>query len=791
MRSLPELEQGKAVKTTVTGQALKHESAERHVSGQAIYTDDMALPQGALHASVGYATIACGRITRMDLDAVRSAPGVVKVITVEDIPGKVDIGAIVAGDPLLTSTDIRFHGQAVFMVVARTELQARRAVQLAQIDYEEQTPLLDIEESLAKQDFVTPSHTIRRGDVEGTLDNAPHRLSCKQHVGGQEHFYLEGQVSWAQPTETGGMVVYASNQHPSEVQKLVAEVLGVTLNYVTVDMRRMGGGFGGKESQAAQWACLAALGAHYTGKAVKLRLSRADDMPMTGKRHPFFNTYDIGFDDEGRILAADLMVAGNCGHSPDLSDGIVDRAMFHADNAYYLDQVQIVGHRCRTNTVSNTAFRGFGGPQGMLLIERAMDDIARTVGKDPLDVRKLNLYGDNTGLTTPYGQKLEQDVLGKLIAQLEESSDYRKRREEIRQFNAEQPILKRGLALTPLKFGISFTAKHLNQGGALLHVYTDGSVQINHGGTEMGQGLHTKVMQIVAEVFGIDINHVAITATRTDKVPNTSPTAASSGTDLNGKAAYNAAMTVRNRMVECLATIKGVDAGEILFSNGQVYWSASDSMSFEELAQLAYVERVSLSATGYYATPKIHYDRETGTGHPFFYFANGAAVSEVVVDTLTGEYKVLRADILHDVGRSLNPAIDIGQIEGGYIQGMGWLTTEELKWDAKGRLLTTGPATYKIPAISDLPKTMNISLYAEDNAEDTIYYSKAVGEPPFMLAISVWAALRDAISSLSDYRLSADLDAPATPERVLGAINAMRKQTAEPSKVQPEPEEVV
>ncbi|MCY0963976.1 xanthine dehydrogenase molybdopterin binding subunit [Parathalassolituus penaei] len=765
------------------GKPSRHESAIQHVTGAARYVDDLIEPANGLFAAVIRSPIARGTITRMDLEPVRKSPGVVCVLTVDDVLGHTDIGPVFPGDPIMTSTEVKFFGQCLAVVAATSELAARRAAQAAILEFEREEPLLDAREAVASQQLVRPSHVMTMGDVDSALASSHQVLEAMQEVGGQEHFYLEGQVSLAMPTEDGGMLVYTSSQHPSEVQKLVAEVLALPLNRVTVDMRRMGGGFGGKESQAAQWACLAALLASKTGRAVKLRLPRQDDMIMTGKRHPFANSYRIGIDEAGRITAADIEVIGNCGNSPDLSDAIVDRAMFHADNAYFLGNARIAGHRAFSNQVSHTAYRGFGGPQGMMIIERAMDDIARAVGKDPLDIRKLNLYGTEQSeperTLTPYHQTVEFNYLPQLIEQLETSSDYRARRVAIRQFNQHSPILKRGLALTPVKFGISFTLQHLNQAGALIHIYTDGSIQVNHGGTEMGQGLHTKVGQIVAQTLGVELERIVVTATRTDKVPNTSPTAASSGTDLNGKAAQNAALTLRQRLVEFLAAEKTVSPEAIRFENGRVSWGGSEDMSFAELVQAAYVGRVSLSATGYYRTPKIWYDRTNARGRPFFYFALGAAVSEVVVDTLTGEYRVTRVDILHDVGRSINPAIDRGQIEGGFIQGMGWLTTEELVWHADGRLLSNNPATYKIPAIGDTPPVFNVALFEHENDEATVYNSKAVGEPPFMLAISVWSALRDAISSLSDYRLSPDLDTPATPERVLKAVMAVQAQCAQ------------
>ncbi|MDP2505896.1 MULTISPECIES: xanthine dehydrogenase molybdopterin binding subunit [unclassified Oceanobacter] len=774
---------GLDIVTGGVGKPSRHESAVAHVSGSARYVDDMIEPGNCLHAAVIRSTIAAGQITRLDLAAVRNSPGVVAVMTVEDVIGHTDIGPVFPGDPLMTSTEVKFMGQCIAVVAATTELAARRAAQLAVVEYQQQTPLLDPREALAQSRLVRPSHSMKRGDLAAAMATASHILEAEQAVGGQEHFYLEGQVSLAMPAEDGGMLVYTSSQHPSEVQKLVAEVLDVPLNRITVDMRRMGGGFGGKESQAGQWACLAALLATRTGRAVKMRLPRQDDMVMTGKRHPFANRYRIGIDPDGQLLAAELEVIGNCGNSADLSDAIVDRAMFHADNAYYLPAAQIDGHRAFSNQVSHTAYRGFGGPQGMMIIERAMDDIARKVGQDPLTIRKRNLYGtpehkpDCT--VTPYHQTVEHNSLPDIIEQLEQSSDYWQRRSAITAWNKTSPVLKRGLALTPVKFGISFTLQHLNQAGALIHIYTDGSIQVNHGGTEMGQGLHTKVGQIVAQTLGVSLDSIQVTATRTDKVPNTSPTAASSGTDLNGKAAQNAALILKQRLVDFLAADKGVPAEAIVFANGQVFWAEGMSMSFAELAEAAYVSRVSLSTTGYYRTPKIHYDRHTASGRPFFYFANGAAVSEVVIDTLTGEYKVCQVDILHDVGQSINPAIDRGQIEGGFIQGMGWLTTEELVWHDDGRLLSNSPATYKIPAIGDTPPVFNVRLFEQANNEATVYNSKAVGEPPFMLAISVWSALRDAISSLSDYQLSPDLDTPATPERVLDAVMALQAGTGD------------
>ncbi len=762
---------------STVGRSVKHESAEMHVTGKAIYTDDQLETAGQLHTAVGMATIASGHIKSMDLSAVKTSPGVVAVITLDDVIGHSDIGAVFPGDPILSKDVIEFYGQAIFAVAATSHELAKRAVALAKINYLESTPVLTIEQALAKQSFIRPPHTMKRGNSKAAIKKAKHQLNGNLAIGGQEHFYLEGQVASVIPTEDGGMMVYSSSQHPAEVQKLVAEVLAIPFNRVVVDMKRMGGGFGGKETQAAGWACLAAILADKTQQPVKIRLNRSDDMMMTGKRHPFQSHYQVGFDDSGVIEGIDLLLNGNCGYSPDLSDAIVDRAMFHADNCYYLDNVSITGNRCKTNTASNTAFRGFGGPQGMMIIECVMDDIALYLGLDSLQVRKANLYGIDDRNITPYHQKVEDNNLAKMIARLEGNAQYSQRRQDIAVFNANNPFLKKGIALTPVKFGISFTAQHLNQAGALINMYTDGSIEVSHGGTEMGQGLHTKIAQIVAQVFSIDIDNIKVSATRTDKVPNASPTAASSGTDLNGKAAQNAAQTIKQRLIDFTAQHFSVNSEDIVFERN-IIKAGEQTISFVELVQKAYFARISLSSTGFYRTPKIYYDRENAKGRPFFYYAMGASISEVLIDTLTGEYKLLQADILHDVGDSINPAIDIGQIEGGFIQGMGWLTTEELHWNTKGRLLTTGPATYKIPAISDAPKVFNVELLQDSaNRESTIYHSKAVGEPPFMLAISVWSALREAIAnSLEGERkqgLTVELDTPATPERVLKAIQSI------------------
>ncbi|MBH0016361.1 xanthine dehydrogenase molybdopterin binding subunit [Pseudoalteromonas sp. NGC95] len=750
------------------GESKYHESAIKQVCGSANFADDNPEPYGCLHAYPVLAPVTSGFIKSIDTSLALAVKGVKRILSAEDVPGKLDIGPVFPGDVLLTSHEIQYHGQPVLVVVADTYEIARRAARLVVIECEQTTPILDIKEAISKEHWVRPPHSLNRGNSENAINNAAHQLKGEINIGGQEHFYLEGQIALAQPDNDGGIHVQCSTQHPTEVQHLVAKILKKPFSFVNVETRRMGGAFGGKETQGAPWACLAALAVYYLGCAVKMRLARSDDFKLTGKRHPFYNQYHVGFDENGLIEGADITVNGFCGYSPDLSDAIVDRAMFHADNAYYYPAATIKGNRCKVNTVSHTAFRGFGGPQGMIMGELIMDDIAAKLGKDPLEIRKLNLYKKGRD-TTPYHQTVEQHILKDMINQLEESGDYWARKEAIKAFNVSSPIIKKGLAMTPVKYGISFTVQHLNQAGALVHVYSDGSIHLNHGGTEMGQGLNTKIAQIVAHGFGVDFNAVSISATRTDKVPNTSPTAASSGTDLNGMAALNAVNTIKERLINFITEHFEVDSQSITFKDNLITFSKGE-ISFSELANLAYMNRISLSSTGYYATPKIHYDRAKGEGRPFFYYAHGVALSEVEVDTLTGENTVTRVDILHDVGSSINPALDIGQIEGAFVQGMGWLTTEDLQWNDKGQLASFGPANYKIPAIGDTPAEFNVNLYNSANPETTVFRSKAVGEPPFMLAFSVWSAIRNAISSVADYKYTAPLDTPATPERVLSAI---------------------
>jgi xanthine dehydrogenase large subunit len=727
---------------------LPHDSATLHVSGEARYVDDLPEPPGTLHAAIGAATETFAKLVSLDLGPVRRAPGVIAVIAAADIPGSNNIGPVLADEPVFAVDTVEFRGQPLFAVAATSVEAARRAARLARVQYDAREPVVTVEQALERKQFVVPSLVASRGDIRR---DSSYTVRGKLRCGGQEHFYLEGQVALAIPGERGEMLVNSSTQHPTEVQHLVAAALGVPDAKVTVELRRLGGGFGGKETQAALYAVVAALLARATGRPVKLRADRDDDVIGTGKRHDFIYEYEAGFDGEGRIEELELMLASRCGISADLSGAVNDRAVFHCDNAYFLPNVRITSHRCKTNTVSNTAFRGFGGPQGMFAAEGVIAAIARRLGIDALDVRTRNLYGKAPRNVTHYGMTVKDNVLPELIADLETRSGYRRRRAAVADFNRNNDQFKKGLALTPVKFGIAFTTVSMNQAGALVHIYTDGSVHLNHGGTEMGQGLMIKVAQIVAQELGIPMESVHITATSTAQVPNTSPTAASSGTDVNGEAARAACRVLKERLAP--------------------FRQRFPEASFARLVREAFLARVSLSATGYWRTPEIHFDRASFTGEPFYYFAYGAAVSEVVIDTLTGEWRLLRADLLHDVGRSLNPAIDRGQVEGGFVQGMGWLTMEELVWDASGALATHAPSTYKIPVAGDCPPQFNVWLWERgENLRDIAYRAKAAGEPPLMLALSVFHAIYDAIGSTSDSRDPVPLEAPATPENILRAI---------------------
>lgn len=756
------------------GSAIPHDSGHMHVSGTATYTDDIVEPQGLLHLAVGMSEKAHARISSIDLSAVRSAPGVVAVATADDIRGENNCGPVEHDDPILAPGLVQYVGQAVFAVAAETVDAARKASRLARVEYEELEAILDPRTAVARESFVLPTETLERGDSASAIAASANKLQGSVDLGGQDQFYLEGQIAMAMPREDGDLFVYSSTQHPGEVQHHVAAAIGSASKDVVVECRRMGGAFGGKESQPSLIACIAGVMAQKTGRPCKLRLDRDDDMIMTGKRHDFAIDYEVGFDNDGRIEGIEFMFASRCGMSADLSGAINDRTMFHCDNAYFLPNVKIVSHRCKTNTVSNTAFRGFGGPQGMFAIECVIDDIARHLGKDSLAIRRMNFYGGDGRNITQYGQEVSDNIIDRIVDDLESSADYQARVEEIRAFNGENKVLKRGIALTPVKFGISFTATHLNQAGALLHIYTDGSVHLNHGGTEMGQGLFTKVAQVVAEELQIDISRIKITASDTSKVPNASATAASSGSDLNGKAAQRAARKIKRRLTTFASEFYGVRKSDVCFKDNVVY-VGSKTVEFAELIHQAWFARTSLSATGFYRTPRINYDRSTFSGRPFFYYAYGAAVAEVIIDTLTGENRMLRVDILHDCGESLNPAIDMGQIEGGFIQGVGWLTSEELWWNDKGELKTHAPSTYKIPTCSDVPADFRVRiLESAANTEKTIYRSKAVGEPPLMLSLSVFQALRDAVASVDGYQQIPRLRAPATPEAILQAVTAQQ-----------------
>ena len=759
--------------TSSVHKSVQHDSALKQACGAARYLDDIPESKGCLHLYIAMSSEPHAKIKSMDLAAVKAARGVACVIAAGDIPGHNDVSPFGGDDPLFAENIVEYAGQPIFAVAATSRELATRAATLAVVDYAPLPALTTIAQARAASSEIEPTKTITKGDANAAIKSAPRRIEGSFEMGGQDHFYLEGMIAMALPLEDGDVHVYSSTQNPTEIQHLVAHVLGKTQKDVTVEVRRMGGGFGGKETQPAIMAAACAIAATKTGKAVKYRLDRDDDMIMTGKRHDFVYGYDCGYDEDGRITGLDVKLESRCGRSKDLSGPINDRAMFHADNSYDLPTAKITSHRYKTHTVSNTAFRGFGGPQGMIGIEKIIEDIAFTLDKDPLDVRLTNAYGDDKNNITPYGQTVKDAVIKQILEELADSSDYRKRRAEIQAYNKASTVLKKGIAITPVKFGISFTKTFLNQAGALIHVYADGSVHLNHGGTEMGQGLFTKVAQVVAEEFKIPLSDIKISSTRTDKVPNTSATAASSGSDLNGMAALNAARKIKLRLIAHAAKKWKCAEGDIRFKDGQI--SAGDNtMSFAALTRSAYEARVQLSATGFYKTPKIRYNPVTLMGSPFYYFAYGAAVSEVIIDTLTGENKVTRVDILHDCGKSLNPAIDMGQIEGAFIQGMGWLTTEELVFGDDGHLKTHAPSTYKIPTIGDRPKTMNIKIWDKGrNREETIYRSKAVGEPPFMLANSVYCALTGAVCASANYKSRATLNAPCTPEEILRAVMSL------------------
>ena len=755
---------------TMVHEAIQHDSAHKHVCGSAKYVDDIAVPPNTLQILLGQSKFAHAKVLSLDLSRVENFPGVIKVLTAADIPGINDCSPFAGDDPIFADDIVSYMGQSLFAIIAEDMKIARTAIGLAVVEYEELPAILTIDQALEAGSILGPPAVIECGSADAALEKSKNILEGKVTVGGQEHFYLEGQAAYALPGEDTDMVVHCSTQHPTEIQHKVAMALGLSNHDVTVITRRMGGGFGGKESQGNLPAIVAALAAKLTGRPAKLIYDRDDDFILTGKRHDFQIFYKVGFEDNGLINSVIVDQAMRCGMSWDLSEAIAARAMCHAENSYFIKNMRITSHRLKTNTQSNTAFRGFGGPQGIVGMERVIDHVAHHLDIDPLLVRERNFYPHKTSAThgiTPYGQTVHDCIIQDIISELKKTSNYLERRKDIEKFNQNNDFLKRGIALTPVKFGISFNASFLNQAGALLHIYNDGSVYLNHGGTEMGQGLNTKIAQVVANEFQLSLDKIKITATSTGKVPNTSATAASSGTDLNGMAAKNAAEKIKFRMAEYLAAEAQIKPNQVTFENGKVAVGVNE-YDFSDAVMRCYMGRISLSATGFYSTPKVHWDPKTLKGRPFYYFAYGAACSEVALDLLTGENRILRTDILHDVGRSLNPAIDIGQIEGGYIQGAGWLTTEELVWDSKGKLLTHAPSTYKIPACSDRPLDFRVKLFSEgENCEETIHKSKAVGEPPLMLGTSVLMALSHALQSVNGRSSYPNLNAPATPERLL------------------------
>ena len=751
-----------------------HESAHLHVTGGATFTDDMPELAGTLYAALIMSPVAHGELIGdgIDREAILKEHGVVAVYTAKDIPGENNCGPIVHDDPFLAVGKVEFLGQAVAVVVAREMLYAREAAHKAKVLVKELPPILTIDEAMAAKSFVMPAKGITRGNASEAIAKAPRKVKGSTETGQQEQFYMEGQITYAVPREDGQLTLYSSTQHPDGNQREAAAALNLSTNDVEVICRRMGGGFGGKEGNASIFSQSAALAAFKLQKPVKLRVNRDDDMMITGKRHDFRIDYEVGYDDEGRILGADITLMSRCGYSTDYSGPVNDRACLHIDNCYYIPNLKLISHRCKTNTQSATAFRGFGGPQGMFGIETIIEQIANDIGKDPLDVRMLNIYqdpavsGNPATMVTQYGQTIADWVGDKVITQVASEAKYRERRDSVNAFNKVNKRRKRGLALVPLKFGISFTATMLNQGGALLNIYMDGSVSVNHGGTEMGQGLNTKMAQVCADGLGIDLSYVRVTGTDTQKVPNASATSASSGADINGAAIMNATAQMRARLAPVAANMLGCKDTEVNFANSMAH-GGGKSVEWTAVAKQAWMDRVGLSVAGFYMTPEIKYDFATLTGHAFYYYCYGASVSEVEIDTRTGEWWLKAVDIVHDAGKSINPAIDKGQIEGGYVQGMGWLTMEECIWDKKGKFLTHGPSTYKIPVAGDIPEHFNVTLFDGSNLKPTPFNSKAVGEPPLMLALSTFFALRDAVSASANHQTVVHMSAPATPEKIL------------------------
>ena len=752
-----------------------HESGPKHVSGYANYIDDIVEPKGTLYGAIGYSKKAYAIIKKLDLREVWKSEGVVSVVTSADIPGRNDVGAVHDGDPIFTNK-VEYYGQPLFAVAATSTELARKAILKARVTYKTLKPVIDIREALRKKLFVLKGKKIKRGNPSKKISKAKNYLKNSFTLGSQEHFYLEGQIAFVIPQEDNDFKVFSSTQHPSETQQIIAKMLDQKNNTINVEVRRIGGGFGGKETQSFIFAAICTLLSKKTKFPVKLRMDRDDDIIITGKRHDFHADYEVGFNHQGIIEGVKIKLASRCGISPDLSGAINSRALLHIDNAYYLSDISVENYLCKTNTSSSTAFRGFGGNQGMMIIENVVDNVARYLKKDPAEIRKINFYQKNKKNVTHYGMKIEDNVINEIFIKLIKSSNYKNRRLNIKKFNLKSRYLKKGLAITPVKFGISFTTTHLNQAGALVHIYhTDSSIHVSTGAIEMGQGTYTKIAQLVANEFGLPFNKIKVSSTRTDKVPNTSASAASSTTDLNGAAAINAVNKIKQNLSLFVKKKYKLKIDKVIYKNSMVKFKGK-IFSFSSLIKEAYLNRVSLSSSGFYSTPKIHFNNKTFLGRPFLYFAYGAAISEVLIDTLTGENKTLRVDILHDQGRAINPAIEKGQIEGGFVQGAGWLTMEEVKWKSNGQLTTHSPSTYKIPAVNDMPEKFNVKIFKNLNRENVVNKSKTTGEPPLMLAMSVFFAIKDAISSVGNYKIIPQLDAPATPEAILLSIKDLKSR---------------
>ncbi len=766
----------KIKKKTFINEKRPHESGIKHVSGRAFYTDDLPESPGTLFGAIGWSKKACAIIKKMNLEKVIKSEGVTAVVTSSDIIGRNDVGPVYDGDPIFPQK-AEYYGQPLFAVAAKTTEQARKAVLKAKITYKTLKPVTTIKEALKKKSYVLKEKIIKKGDATKAIENSVNRLNGSFTTGSQEHFALEGQTAFVIPQEDNDYKVFSSTQHPSETQQVIAKMLNQKSNTITVETRRIGGGFGGKETQSFIFAAICTLLAKKTKHPVKLRMDRDDDIIITGKRHDFYSEYKVGFDELGVIKGLKIKLASRCGISPDLSEAINERALLHIDNAYFLENLLVENYLCKTNTASNTAFRGFGGNQGMMAIENIIDHIANSLKKDPAEIRRRNFYQKKKKNITHYNMKIEDNVMHEIYDQLIKSSNYKSRQLSIKKFNEKNTYIKKGIAITPVKFGISFTTWHLNQAGALVHIYSnDGSVHVNTGAIEMGQGTHTKIAQLVANELGLNFSRVKVSATRTDKVPNTSASAASSTTDLNGAAALNAISKIKMNLSAYIKRKYKIKNGEGTYENGIVKFKGK-SFKFNSLIKEAYLNRVSLSSSGFYATPKIHFNKKNFKGRPFLYFCYGAAVSEIIIDTLTGENKIIRTDILHDAGKAINPAIEIGQIEGGFVQGAGWLTMEEVNWKSNGQITTHSPSTYKIPAVSDMPEKFNVEIFKKGkNVEQVINKSKTTGEPPLMLAMSVFYAIKNAIASVGNYAFYPNLDAPATPEKILMSIDKLKRK---------------